>query len=61
MIDFLGGEASEQRSWFEAMMMSRGVKIIATGVENDEQKQNLQNLQINSMQGILISEIENIG
>ncbi len=61
LIDFLGGEASEQRSWFEAMMMSRGVKIIATGVENDEQKQNLQNLQINSMQGILISEIENIG
>ena len=58
LIDFLGGEASEQRSWFEAMMMSRGVKIIATGVENDEQK---QNLQINSMQGILISEIENIG
>ncbi|WP_276708764.1 bifunctional diguanylate cyclase/phosphodiesterase [Campylobacter rectus] len=61
LIDFLGGEASEQRSWFEAMMMSRGVKIIATGVENDEQKQNLQNLQINSMQGVLISEIENIG
>lgn len=61
LIDFLGGEASEQRSWFEAMMMSRGIKIIATGVENDEQKQNLQNLQINSMQGILISEIENIG
>lgn len=61
LIDFLGGEASEQRSWFEAMMMSKGVKIIATGVENDEQKQNLQNLQINSMQGILISEIENIG
>lgn len=61
LIDFLGGETSEQRSWFEAMMMSRGVKIIATGVENDEQKQNLQNLQINSMQGILISEIENIG
>ena len=61
LIDFLGGEASEQRSWFEAMMMSRGVKIIATGVENDEQKQNLQNLQINSMQGLLISEIENIG
>lgn len=61
LIDFLGGEASEQRSWFEAMMMSKGVKIIATGVENDEQKQNLQNLQINSMQGVLISEIENIG
>ena len=61
LIDFWGGEASEQRSWFEAMMMSRGVKIIATGVENDEQKQNLQNLQINSMQGVLISEIENIG
>ena len=33
LIDFLGGEASEQRSWFEAMMMSKGVKIITTGVE----------------------------
>ena len=61
LIDFLGERTSEQRSSFEAMMRSKGVKIIAMGVENEEQEKRLHTLEIDYLQGIFISQIENIG
>ena len=42
-------------------MRSKGVKIIAMGVENEEQEKRLHTLEIDYLQGIFISQIENIG
>ena len=61
LIDFFGGSASEQKISFDAMMRSKNIKIIAMGVENEEQKQKLEEMNIDSMQGNFIHDTKNIG
>ena len=61
LIDFFGGSASEQKASFDAMMRSKNIKIIAMGVENEEQKQKLEEMNIDSMQGNFIHDTKNIG
>ena len=61
LIDFFGGSNSEQKLSFDAMMRSKNIKIIAIGVENAEQKQKLEEMEIDSMQGNFIYDTQNIG
>ena len=42
-------------------MNSKDIKLVAIGVENEEQKKKLLELGIMNMQGIYIDEIKNIG
>lgn len=60
LIDFFG-ESSEQKHSFDIMMRSKNIKIIALGVENQEQKNKLEALHIDSMQGNFIHDTKNIG
>lgn len=61
LIDFFGEENSRQKQSFDTMMRSKDIKIIAIGVENSEQKDRLEALGIDSMQGVFIDNIQNIG
>ena len=61
LIDFFGESSSEQKHSFDTMMRSRGIDIVAIGVENIEQKEKLESLGIVSMQGMFIEETKNIG
>ncbi|MGB2553005.1 bifunctional diguanylate cyclase/phosphodiesterase [Campylobacter sp. MOP51] len=61
LIDFLGESSSEQKQSFDFIMRSKEIKIIAIGVENGEQKAKLENIGIDSMQGMFIYDIQNIG
>ncbi|MGP1485364.1 MAG: bifunctional diguanylate cyclase/phosphodiesterase [Campylobacter sp.] len=60
LIDFFG-EHLDQKGSFDVMMRSKNIKIIAIGVENEEQKNKLEAMEIDSMQGNFIYDTENIG
>lgn len=62
IIDFFSENGSEQtRRSLEVIMSSKGIKLIAIGVENEEQKNKLIELGVINMQGFYIDEIKNIG
>lgn len=62
IIDFFSENGSAQtRQSLEVIMNSKDIKLVAIGVENEEQKKKLLELGIMNMQGIYIDEIKNIG
>ncbi|MGG7048745.1 MULTISPECIES: bifunctional diguanylate cyclase/phosphodiesterase [unclassified Campylobacter] len=62
IIDFLSGSEGEHtKKSLEVIAQSKGMKIVAIGVENEEQKQKLLGLGITIMQGIYIDDTKNIG
>ncbi|EJP75248.1 MULTISPECIES: bifunctional diguanylate cyclase/phosphodiesterase [Campylobacter] len=62
IIDFFSENGSAQtRQSLEVIMSSKDIKLVAIGVESEEQKKKLLELGIMNMQGIYIDEIKNIG
>ncbi|MBR8462621.1 EAL domain-containing protein [Campylobacter sp. faydin G-105] len=62
IIDFFSDESSVQtRQSLEIIMSSKEIKLIAIGVESEEQKDRLIKLGITNLQGMFIDEIKNIG
>ncbi|WP_169752767.1 bifunctional diguanylate cyclase/phosphodiesterase [Campylobacter mucosalis] len=62
IIDFFSESDSEHtRKSLEVVMESKGIKLIAIGVENEAQKAKLLELGISSMQGNYIDDTKNIG
>ncbi|WP_169784867.1 bifunctional diguanylate cyclase/phosphodiesterase [Campylobacter curvus] len=62
IIDFFSENGSAQtRQSLEVIMNSKDIKLVAIGVESEEQKKKLLELGIMNMQGIYIDEIKNIG
>ncbi|MDO5045459.1 bifunctional diguanylate cyclase/phosphodiesterase [Campylobacter sp.] len=61
LIDFLGDSSSEQRQSFDFIMRSKEIKIVAISVESGEQRDKLEAMGIDSMQGMFIYDIQNIG
>lgn len=62
IIDFLSGsEAQYTKKSLQVIVESKGMKLIAIGVESEEQKVKLLEFGITSMQGHYIDDTKNIG